>query len=182
MEETPEKSKTKKIKKNVYQKLFAFKANLKEGASGGEKKSQAELLEEQECLIYYEDDIVNTGSCDSVKSENGKEIRQTAPLNYFKTTIHFVDTETGDEIVASSLVRERRTGNPADDDFTRQARICAFKALLGSPNNGIQSSDKTSKDKPASASSNGNAVSPTPAQTPSEPSGGVPNGFKGFNK
>ena len=174
--ETPEKtSKTKKTKSNVYQKFFAFKHNLKDNP---ENKKQIDLLEEQGCFVFYEDEIVNTGDCTSVKHENGKEIKQTAPLNYFKSTVHFVDAETGEEITASSIVRERRTNNAVEDDYTKMSRTYAFKALLGSPNN----SKSQFKDDAEPAPTGDNPVSPTPAQTPSEPSGGVPNGFKGFNK
>lgn len=132
----------KKIEKTVLQKLSAFRANLLE--SGG--KNQGKLLEEQKCLIYFEDDVCEVSGC-----------------LYYKSTLHFADVETGNEIKASSF----------SNINVVQARGNALKALCG----------RSPAQKPASETeADDNAKSPTPARTPSEPSGGVPKNFKGFPK
>lgn len=165
--ETP---KTKKVKKNIYQKLVAFKANLKE--SGG--KNQAKLLEEQECFVYYSDDIVNTGSCDAVeKKVSGEIVKTIQPLNYCKSTVHFVDIGSGEEITATSIAKENRSEG-GTDACIKVSRANAFKALLGN-----MEFIKKPVETPVPADE---TQSPTPARTPSEPSGGVPKGFTKFDK
>ena len=132
----------KKIEKTVLQKLSAFRTNLFE--SGG--KNQGKLLEEQKCLTYFEDDVHEISGC-----------------LYYKSTIHFADVESGNEIKASSF----------SNAGIVQARANALKALCA------RSPVSQKSDEPVT---DDNMKSPTPARMPSEPSGGVPKDFKGFPK
>lgn len=131
----------KKIEKNILQKLSAFRTNVNE--SGG--KNLGKLLEEQKCLIYFEDDVCDVSGC-----------------LYYKSTLHFADVESGNEIKASSF----------SNAGVVQARGNALKALCA----------KSPVTAPSQAKADDNAKSPTPARMPSEPSGGVPKNFKGFPK
>jgi len=159
------------------------------------------LLEEQACFIYFSDEVFNAGSCEVEKvNENNSISKTTSPLNYFKSTIHFVDAETGNELTAVGVAREFRSGEQKKDDGTRYSREYAFKALLGvmsnhkdektSPENEVPQAKQAASNisaKPVTApkttvNKSGTVTIPTPARTPSEPKGGVPKGFTGFQK
>lgn len=181
--ENSKATKSKTIKKNVYQKFSAFKTNFFDSVKEGRKPDIEELLKEQECFIFYSDDVV--------VSEQG---------NYIVSTIHFVDSEAGEEITAKAVTKEFMEKTSADEkaeelwnNNSKRSRGFALKALLGYIDNlkGAEKKSAKEKEKVASPSvpsksvtsdSTNVPVSPTPAKTPSEPKGGVPKGFKGFSK
>ena len=146
-----EETKTKKITRNIWQKLNVIKNNLAE--AGGSRNAFLNLTKEQECLVYFNDDIVG---------------------DFCKSTICLADIETGDTISASGIETTSK------ENFTTYSRTYALKALLGCFDN---TEKLFPKSKPVVRANTDTSVkSPTPAQTPSEPSGGVPKGFTGFNK
>lgn len=93
------------------------------------------------------------------------DIAEVAGRVYYRCTITFADIESSDTIKASSF-------SPVG---LMQARGNALKALLGS-------AIAPKAEQPSDSITNDNEKSPTPARTPSEPSGGVPSGFRGFPK
>ena len=119
------KVKSKSIKKNVYQKFFAFRTNFfNEFDSKDYPNVIKKLAEEQECFVFYSDDVIAT--------EKG---------NYISSEIHFVDVDTGEEIAAKSVVLESQK----DGDNTKRSRGFALKALLGYVDNLKGSDDKSDK-------------------------------------
>ena len=150
-----EDSKTKKVQRNIWQKLDVIKNNLAE--AGGNRNAFLNLAKEQECLAVFDDDIIG-GFCKSV--------------------IRLIDIDTGNEVSASGIVDVKR------ENFIVYSRTYALKSLLGCFDNNEKLFSKGKSNAPTQniPVQNAQAQSPTPARTPSEPSGGVPKGFTGFNK
>ena len=97
--------------KNVYAKLFAFRESII-----SEKKKPSEACKEQSVCIVYEDDVKEVGG-----------------VIYFVSKIHFIDTASGNEVVAQALAEKMpcESGDRKAADQTPVARQWAFVALMG---------------------------------------------------
>lgn len=148
-------AKAKKVKKNIYQKLFAVQQNLKAHKGqhndyGGYNYRSAEdileavkpLLREQECIIIIKDEIFTHNQ---MAEANGVK----SPVNYIKATIHFIDIETGDEVTADAYARECRHTGMSEDQCTgcasSYARKYALNALLCIDNTADSDSNEVAK-------------------------------------
>ncbi len=115
-------------------------------------KGQQKLAAEQNVILYYKDDVT-----------------EVAGRVYYRCTVSFADIDGNGVIEASSF-------SPIG---IMRARGNALKALV---NSAVEDPASNANTGTGDGITNDDAVSPTPARTPSEPSGGVPKGFRGFPK
>lgn len=138
-------SKTKTVKKNVWQKLMSIQTVLKApknlyNSFGKYNYRNAEgileavkpYLAEQECVLIMEDkiEVIGEKSVSKTDKDTGEVITKTAPERYIKAVAHFIDCESGQEITTSAYANECEHTGMSGDQCTGTASSYARKYCL----------------------------------------------------